>query len=457
MENKLLNFVARFFSNLNCECKFEDEILIITKTPKSFQKFYGKNEPYKFTTNKAKSSEDIEFLEKSSYIIKTISAFLEDSGQSTLLKIDFQINPIPQIKNQLKLANSRVMKLKPKKKYDIFFRFTFHSSFQYLNERNKIINEIYVHNNKAITGDLNDYPVIEGKKTDVRIPDMKEPYFAAKEELQKRLEDKKKEYIEVLNSELSKAIERINSHFETEEKELLEHFTKAKLKLEELRKEGDLKKVDKQEKLIQNIQQKLDTEERKKDKERSILIEKNRHGLNLNNKLFNTTLIYHPIFCYDALIKNSYAEKNIEINFNPLTESLEKKHCDLCNSEINEIYLCNNGHVSCKKCTTNCESCGKEFCTKCVSNKCELCSSHICNDCKTRCFGCGKTICKTHTHVEKVTGRIYCSNCLTRCERCGSSKVGSSFKKSKKTGASICEDCYREEMQKSALKGVFDD
>lgn len=457
MENQLLIFVEKFFDNLNATCKFENEILIVENVSHSFQKFYGKNEPYKFTTNKKKISENVEYLEKSSYIIKTISAFLENSGQNTLLKIDFEMDPESEIRKILKLGNSRLIKLKSKKKYDLFFRFTFHTSFQYLNERGKVINEIYVHDNKVINGDLNDYPVIEGKKTEIRIPDMKEPYFIAKEELQNRLKKEKQEFTSELNSKLNTAIERINSHFENEEKELVANIEKAKIKMEELRKEGDLNKIDKQEKIIKNINEKLNLEEREKDKERSILIEKHRHGLNINNKLFNTTLIYHPIFSYDALIKNSNTEKIIEINFNPLIQNLEPIKCDSCGSGNNEIYICNNEHVACKKCITHCESCGKEFCKKCISIKCDLCSANICKECATRCFGCGKTICKTHSHTEKVTGRIYCNRCLTHCERCGGYKVGSSFKKSKKTGASICEDCFRREMQDSALKGVFED
>lgn len=456
MENQLISFVQKFFNNLNANCTFEKDVLTITNVPLPFQKFYGKNEPYYFTTNKNKISNEIEFLDKSSYIIKTISAYLESSGQNTLLKIDFKEYSEDKITNNILKTNFRITKLKPRKKFDIFFRFTFHTSFQYLNEKSKVINEIYIHDNKVINGDLNEYPVVEGKKSEINIPDMKEPYFIAKNELVNKLKIKKDELSNELNLKLNKAIDRINSHFNSEEKELKTNFEKAIIKLQELKREGNLSKIDKQEKIIQNIKEKLNPEERERDKERSILIEKHRHGLNVNNKLFNTTLIYHPIFSYDAIFENAYIKKNVEINFNPLTEEIEPFVCESCNSKTNEIYLCSNGHLSCKNCLTHCESCGKEFCKKCVSTKCELCSANICKDCKTRCFGCGKIICKTHVHKEKITGRDYCNRCLTRCDRCGEFKVGSNFKKSKKTGASICEDCFRREMQDSALKGVFE-
>ena len=455
MDNQLISFIEKFFTSIGSRCIYQDKVLTITDTPQSFQKFYGKNEPYRFTLDRSKKNDEIELLDKTSYIIKTISAYLENSGQTTLLKIDFKIDPEIEIKKRLRLKNSRLIRLSPRKKFDMFFRFTFHTSFQYLNEKIKIINEIYIHDGKIINGDLNDYPVIEGKKSDIRIPDLKEPYFMAKEELKNKLQEKTKKIAEELSIKLEKEIHRIDAHFDKEDKELKENFEKAKEKLKELTEEGDFSKIDRQEKIIQNIKEKLKPDEREKDKERSILIEKNRHGLNVNNKLFNTTLIYHPICSFDALIKNQETKKIVNIDFNPLTEKLEKIKCDSCSKKTDEIYLCSNEHITCKDCFTHCGSCGKEYCKKCISTKCDLCSANICNDCKTRCFGCGKTICKTHAHLEKVTGRTYCNRCLTRCERCGGQKVGSSFRTSKKTQAKICEDCYRKEMQESTLKGVF--
>ena len=69
-----------------------------------------------------------------------------------------------------------------------------------MNEREKIINEIYVHDGKVIDGNLNDYNVTEGTKRDIEIPDMKEPYFIAKEKLKDMLKGK--------TNEISKALGR---------------------------------------------------------------------------------------------------------------------------------------------------------------------------------------------------------------------------------------------------------
>lgn len=450
-----ISFVEKFFANLGATIIPQDGVLIVTNVPRHFEKFYGKNAPYKFTQDKSLESEEIELLEKGSYTMKSIKSFLENSGQTTLLKIDFSIDPELEIKKRIDLKNSRLMKLSSKKRFNIFFRFTFHTSFQYLNEREKVINEIYVHDGKVINGNLDGYPVLEGNKREIMIPDMKEPYFVAKDELKILLKDKTDEVADSLNGRLDKEIERIQNHFFTEEGELNDNLNKAKDRLIELRGNYDLEKIDRQEKIVKNILDKLNPDERGRDRERSILIENTKHGLNVNNKLFNTTLIYHPKFTYDATIKNQNVKRVMEVSYDPLTESLNPISCESCQKETKEINLCSNGHVTCNVCFTECESCGKGHCNNCVLNMCELCNARICKDCKTRCFKCGKLMCKSHTQFDKLTNRHYCNNCLTRCERCGTLKIGDDFKNSPRTGVKICEMCFRDEMQKKVLEGVF--
>lgn len=452
----MIDFVVKFFRSLGANVVLQGDLIIVQNVPLHFQKFYGKNEPYKFSLKKSLENSDCEFLEKGSYTMKTISSYLENSGETTLLKINFNSNFEEEIKKRLKFPNSRIVKISPKKKYDLFFRFTFHSSFQYLNEKDKVINEIYVHNNKVINGDLKDYPVVEGNRSDIRIPDMKEAYFVAKENLKKILKNKTEIIANDLNKKLEKAIERIEKHFKTEGEELYDNLQKAVEKFNEAVNENDEPKIERQKKNLSNLKSKLNPNERKKDMDRSILIEKNRHGLNVNNKLFNTTLIYHPIFCSTLYLKNGSAKSKITVSFNPLLKKVEDVYCENCGTEMNDIYLCENGHVVCKNCLTHCESCGKDFCKKCIKTRCKLCGAYICDDCKTICFGCGKVMCKTHTQIDKISGKTYCNKCLTRCERCGNLKIGSYFKKSPRTGVKICEDCYRREVQAKVLDGVFD-
>lgn len=455
MEEQLIIFVEKFFKNLGAKTFFDEGVLIVSKVPLNFQKFYGKNEPYKFTLDKEKENFQVEFLEKGSYTLKAISSYLDNSGQTTLLKINFDFDEEEIIKKYFRFPSLKISKIFERRKYDLFFRFTFHTSFQYLNEKEKIIHEIYIHDGEIVNGNLNDYSVVEGIKSEIEIPDMKEAYFIAKEELKKRLREKTNELAENLNKKLEHEIKRIEKHFSSESEELNKSFLKATEKLKELKKEGDMDKISRQEKIIWNLKEKLNFDERNSDKEKDILIEKNKHVLNVNNKLFNTTLIYHPLFCREIELKNEFVKKNLEIVYNPLTEVMKDILCDSCLEKINEIYLCKNGHFVCKNCIHICHSCGKPTCKKCLLTKCSICNNVICDLCKVKCSECGKFVCKTHSREDKFSGRTYCNNCLVRCERCGELKIKTSFKISPKTKAEICEDCYRKEMQKKVLGDVF--
>lgn len=456
MNEIIINFVEEFFRNLGAQTTLEGNYLLIENVPAKFEKFYGKVSPYKFYFIKTDDSET-EYLEKGSYTMKTISNYLENTGETTLLKINFEEkSPEDEIRKRLKLGNSRLINLFPKKRFSIFFRFTFHTTFQYMNEKEKIINEIYIHKGKPINGNLKGYPVEEGRKEEINIPNMKEPYFVAKEELKKLLIKKTKKHTNELNSLLEKQIQRIENHFETIKKELKENIKKAEEKLKEYRAEGNSERITKQKKVLENLRKKLNPEEIERDKKRSILIEKSKHSLSINNKLFNTTLIYHPLFSYNAELKNQDVKKIIEVTFNPLTKTLQPIKCSVCGKETTEIYLGTCGHITCKNCSTKCESCNRDFCSACVQTVCEICGSKICKDCKTRCSKCSKVICKSHTITDKLTGKVYCKNCLKKCGRCSQLKIPENFKTSPRTKTKVCEDCYREEMQKTALKGIFD-
>lgn len=450
MENKLLNFVKKFFLNLGANVLYKNNILTVNKVPLHFQKFYGKGEPYNFSAEKV-DNEDVEMLEKGSYTLKAIKSYLEDSGQTTLLKLAFNCDPKEEIKKVITTPNAKLTEFRDKRKNNIFFRFTFHTSFQYLNEREKVINEIYIHDGKVIDGNLNDYNIIEGTKREIEIPDMKEPYFIAKEKLKDMLKDKTNEISNSLNNILENEIKRIERHFETEDSEIHVNLKKAVQKLNALVNELDYEKVEKQKVVLHKLKLKLNPEERLDDKERTINIEKTKHGLNINNKLFNTTLIYNKIFTYNTTIKNEHISSIIELSYDPLTEAVGKVNCNSCIEEITELCLCKTKHVVCINCMRMCESCNLHYCLDCIKIKCQTCNKYICRDCSTRCSACAKTMCKTHTKLDKISNRIYCNDCLVRCERCSGLKIESAFKHSKRTGAKICGECFRNEMQEAVM------
>jgi hypothetical protein len=451
----LSEFIENFFKNLGATVILQGDFLIVSNVPLSFEKFYGKKSPYKFVF-KPSEDPDAELVEKGSYTMKSISTYLENSGQITLLKINFELDPEQEIKKRINFGNTKIIKLSRKKKFTFLFRFTFHTTFQYLNEKEKIINDLYIYDGKTIEGNLENYKVSEGNKREVNIPDMKESYFVAKDNLKKKVSPKIEEISLELNQKLELEKRRIEEHFFQENKELTESLHNANEKLDEYERDGDPEKISRQIKFIATLRKKTNYEEINKDKERALQLEKQKHMLNVNNKLFNTTLIYYPLELFDAVLQNGKTKRIIEISYDPLNETLKEIPCESCDTEIKDIYLCSTGHISCKDCYNVCESCGKPFCKKCIRVKCELCEKHVCKNCIIRCFRCGKLMCKDHTKEEKISGRVYCSVCLRRCERCGNSKPPYNFRRSKKTEVEICEDCYREEVEKDVMRNVFE-
>ncbi|MFW6282859.1 MAG: hypothetical protein ACOC1P_02290, partial [Minisyncoccales bacterium] len=52
-ENKIKNFVIRFFENLECNITENKGVLKIENIPQKFERFYGKTCPYFFYFNKS--------------------------------------------------------------------------------------------------------------------------------------------------------------------------------------------------------------------------------------------------------------------------------------------------------------------------------------------------------------------------------------------------------------------
>jgi len=454
MQNPIQSFVEKFFNNLGANIQPKENSIEISNVPQDFQKFYGKKEPYKLSFEPIQDQE-IEFIDKSNYLIKAISSYLETSGKTTLLKIDFDTSRKDKVLSLIKTPNAVLGRANELRKYNLFFRFTFSTTFQYLNEKEKIINDIYVKDNKIINGNLKGYPLIEGKKSEIKIPDPKEAYEVAKERLKDIIEARTQMVSEELNERLEKEIERVEVHFRAESKELGDNLRKNSVRLEQAKAQEDFDKIQRIGKTLQELKQQSNNQEFEKEKQRAIQLEIQRHMLNINNKLFNTTLIYYPLLAFSVSLENSEAKKNFEVSLDPLTGEANLPKCEVCQEPINELVLCSNNHIICKKCGDLCEACGRVYCNNCLKTKCAMCGKKICKDCSIRCDSCGKIVCKSHTRIDKVTNKVFCLNCLKRCERCSQLRNPKTFKTSPKTKAEICEECFRKEMHDRAIDGVF--
>ncbi|MBU2612277.1 MAG: hypothetical protein KKB62_00975 [Nanoarchaeota archaeon] len=382
---------------------------------------------------------------------------MEKSPELKLLKIDIDIDPKEEFKKRMSFSDSQIKKISVKEKKSFFYKFNFESVFEYSGKKEIFENEIYVFNGKIIEGNLNEYALLDGNEKEVKIPDFENYYFMAKKELKKIIQEKTNQITKKLSLEFEAKKSEIEEKFRNETSEFRKSIKEITDNLMALAKEGNMKKIIEEKKLIESLKKKFNFEDIEKDKTMEVELETQKHILNVENRLLRTTVIYYPSFNFICEINNMQVSKSFLANFDPVSEEFQGAICDNCSGQTKEVYLCMSGHITCKKCSVKCDSCKKGFCKKCLKNTCEICSKKICKDCSTRCFRCSKVVCKSHTQKDKITGFYYCTDCLKRCERCSELRDPYSFKVSKKTNAQICEECFRKEMQEKVLGGVFDE
>lgn len=431
----IVKFIESFFNNLKCEVKWENNYLIIDKVPKEFEKYYGKQCPYKLAFDKKEATEETELIDKGSLFLKAMTAFLENKGKTTLIKLDFTITP-DDIKNSFKFKNCEIVGLEKRIENKFFIRFTFSTIFQYLNEKEQIFNHIFVAENKIIDFDLTKFKISEGKKSELEINDVKIFYDNAKEHLNGIINSKIKDVSENLNKKLDKEMKRIEEHYTN-------YLNEQKHELE--KNENLLKNEDSEEKkkryheVIEKLN--LNIEKIIKEKEFFIKDEQNKHSLNITNNLVNTSIIYYPVFHLNLWIKNAETLKQILLNFNPIENELSNILCEGCRIPLSEIYLCSSGHVTCPKCSNRCKECGKEYCLSCLDNACQACSRKVCKKCIQRCYKCSTKLCKSHSYKDSSNGKIACSKCVTRCSTCGEYFDDKFIKKCPSCSKTYCLKC----------------
>lgn len=381
---------------------------------------------------------------------------MENPKETAFLKIDFNLKPLDEIKKLISFPNSEIKRLAVKEKHGFFYKFTFRSFFESLGKKESLLNEIYTFNSRPIPGNLSEYILLEGDESEVKIPDFKNSYFSAKEELKKRIQEKTNELSRNLSRFLEHEIKTIEEKFNNETKSFRKSLDEISEKLMEFARKGEIQKINEQKKLIDSIKKESNFSDLEKDKVRAIQLEKQKHILNIENQFEKLTVIYYPIYVFTVDVSSGTLKKPFVFEFDPVSQDITGLICENCQNKSREIFMCSSGHSVCRKCFAICDSCSRGFCKKCVKNVCEICSKKICKDCAIRCFRCSRLVCKNHTRKDKVSGYSYCNNCLKKCERCGELKDPYSFKVSKKTNAEICEECFRREMQGKVLEGVFE-
>ncbi len=404
----LKNFVVSFFTSLKCNLAWDGNKLTVFNIPENFQKFSGKASPYQIVFLQEHATDGEEVIMKGSFLLNSIKEFLADKGQTTLVKIDFELNDEVEIKNFFKLRNATITNISKKETYDFMTRFTFLTNLQYLNEREQVMTPICVKENQIIDFDLEKYNLLAGKKDEIKTSDIKPQYLAAKEYLKKLIEPKIEKIGANLNIKLEKELQRIKQHYLNQIKEDGDNLIKSEKQIRELENQlnnPENKELD-QSFLKIRIKRLAETIENLNSEKRKAALsaeedffnrdETNRHSLAIDNKVINTTIAYFPIFNYSLYLKNHDAMRILNLVYNPLTKEISKLKCEVCSQELKDLWLCSTGHISCYACMKACLDCGNEYCKNCLKISCFVCEKQLCKKCAKKCNLCGKYKCKAH-------------------------------------------------------------
>ncbi len=393
---QLRQFSIQFFKELGAKVNENTDYLEVSEVPAKFQKFYGKNEPYRIVFDKAFASTG-ELVAPESYLLKMMKAYLDNSGDAVLTSLNYKLNVDSFIKENLKLHNCSVVKATADTVHNFMFKFTFQTTYKYLNEEEKLINEVFVDEGLIVDPDLSKFIVSNTNKKDIDITELRDYYSTAKDHIKDSVNEKTSSIASTLDSSLSKEISRINSYYEQQIKETDEQIARIN--------SGALKSKDPIELERQKIQF-------ANEKELFIQNEQKKHALRLNTKLINTTIIDYPIYSIEAFFKsNAGVTRLTVIKFDPLKNKVELPTCDLCKSSLSEIILCNGNHLVCRNCGTRCEDCNEISCETCLRHQCAVTKRRICKQCGRTCVRC-KQFKNKRFMIADSSGRSFvCKNC----------------------------------------------
>lgn len=462
---QIRKFTLEFFKSLKCDISEENDLLVVSNVPKSFEDLYGKVAPYRLCFSGG--VKDCEFVGKGSAVLAAMTKFLEGSGKATLLKIDFDIDPEVEIFKRLDLKNCEIANLTKKHRNNFFSRFTFMTTFRYLNESEQIVNEVYVHEGKVVSGSLDGYSVTEGLgfgSQELGV-NTKKDYEIARERVKELLKGRTAELGEMLSRKVDVEIARIKEHYGRQLKELggdlggtLERVKEVELKLrtaEEGEKDGLRARLERLRKSLLKIGDDDAHTRVLKEQEFTIRDAMHKFSLNVDNKLVNTTVIYYPIFVFSLYLKGDGGSgRFVEMSYDPLTKSLGEIVCESCRKRISRLNLCSAGHISCDDCLDHCSECGKVFCANCLKRSCSVCGKVLCRNCSMMCLGCGKNICRNHMRKDCVSGDERCVNCLRACLRCHGMAQEKYFGEAV-DGSKVCSKCLGAEKRGRVLERVF--
>lgn len=446
MDN-LKDFLSKFFRNLGCGIDESEDSLIISNIPASFEKFSGKKGPYLFCFNH--SLENHELINSNHYLIGSIKDFLDGRGETTLLKLDVNFDPKKELNNIIPLKNCEIKSFSKSYDNQFLFKFSFATMFQYLNEREQVINNVYVRNGEIINFDES-CKLLEGNKRDLKEIVFDKEYELAKMRLKEITLIKKESLSLKLNDLLEKEISRIKLHYKNNSDEL--KIQRDSLIHQAENSEGDkLKKI---EKMISKFDEEFSLKNFEDEEKTFIEHEFKKHTLSIKNKLLNVSVIYFPVYKINLVLNSGKDNRMIQIDYDSVLKDISPLFCLSCKKQVDEIILCSSGHITCRDCGDRCEVCDGINCKICQDKVCRFCNKKICSGCAEICEGCKEYFCKNHAFPINNSGKKLCRNCIKRCHDCGlmiepgfSKKIAENF---------YCLKCFNIEKSKRILDDVFE-
>jgi hypothetical protein len=462
--DKAKRFVLGFFESLGSRVSWEDNVLVVENVQGKFEEAFGKKAPYRFIFDKSGSQEEM-FAGKGSVVMDCILRFLKKGGKMSILRIDFADVDSEKILSRLNLKNCEVESVGRKFRNNFFTRFSFVVNFNYLNESERVVEEVFVYDGSVIEGSLDGYSVVDGDKLEVDKERVKADYEVALRGLGERLAEVRERISGELKEKMDVEVRRIEDYYDVQLREFggdlagrLERIRELELEIrgaEEEDKERLLVRLERLRKGL--VKDGADDSVERVKRERVATIEdaKQKFSLGVSRKLVNTTVVYYPVFVFKVYLREGSSKRLVEICYDPLTGEMDGLRCESCGKVLDRINLCENGHLICDDCMGVCGECGGKFCLRCLERGCSSCGRKLCKNCLRVCRGCGKYTCLTHMRRDCVSGEERCVMCLRACMRCHGMSEERFFGEAR-DGSKVCEKCLGAERRKSVLDEVFE-
>lgn len=421
-QSDLKSFAHSFFSNLGCAVTQVPQGFSISNVPADFEAAYGKKGPYVVTFDQQASGE---LVARGSFLLKTMTSYLDQRGQTALVKLVFDQDYLGAFKRSFTFKKCELVSLTKSASFRPLYLFSFSTTLQYLNEKEQVMNTLALHEGQVVPFTLDQYTYVAGDAREISLSGAKEAYAHAKDSLKGCISSRLNEVSLVLEQKLAQETARIRDHYAHQLAERETTLIKIKEQLATLEKASPLTAAmaQRRDRLIENLRILESPDfENKIVEERDFFVrdEEFKHALSVSNKLVSTTIVYYPVFTFNLHLKNADVARVFSIIYNPFKNMFESPvTCEQCHTDIREIILCGSSHIICGNCFDSCRSCERGMCGLCMKKTCTQCARKLCKRCVARCGFCWKDVCKTHIRINYATEGEGCTGCLRACSRCG--------------------------------------